>query len=106
LLGQLVSNAVRFGAGDAPRVHVGAERRALGWQLTVSDNGEGVPQRERQRIFQLFRRLHAADARSGTGVGLALCRRIVERHGGAIWVEDGPDGGSAFCVTLPDREAR
>jgi signal transduction histidine kinase len=102
----LIANAVRHGAPEAPRVHVGAERRGLGWQLTFADDGAGVPDVERQRIFQLFRRLHPRDAQRGSGVGLALCRRIVERHGGAIWVDDAEDGGSVFCVSLPDREAR
>ncbi len=104
LLANLVTNAVRHGAGaDAPaRVHVGAERRTLGWQLTVTDRGAGVPRAERQSIFQIFRSLTPR----GAGVGLALCQRIAERHGGAIWVDDAAGGGSAFHVTLPDREAR
>jgi PAS domain S-box-containing protein len=99
LLSQLLINALRFGG---EQVHVGAERRPLGWQLTVRDNGDGIPQAERQRIFQIFRRLHPR----GAGVGLALCQRIAERHGGAIWVDEPDGGGSAFHVTLPDREAR
>ena len=106
LFANLIANAVRHGAPAAPRVHVGAERRGLGWQLTFADDGEGVPDGERQRIFQLFRRLHPRGAQRGSGVGLALCRRIVERHGGAIWVDDAEDGGSVFFVSLPDREAR
>ena len=93
LLSQLIVNAIR-GGGD--RVHVGAERRGLGWHLTVSDDGDGVPEDDRQDIFQL----------SGARVGLALCRRIVERHGGAIWIDEAAGGGSAFHVALPDREAR
>jgi PAS domain S-box-containing protein len=92
LLAQLVANAIR--GGD--RVHVGAQRRGLGWQLTVSDDGDGVPEDDRQDLFQL----------SGAGVGLALCRRIVERHGGTIWIDEAAGGGSAFHVALPDREAR
>jgi signal transduction histidine kinase len=96
LLSQLLTNALRFGG---EQVHVGAERRPLGWKLTVRDNGDGVPEAERHRIFQLAHR-------RGAGVGLALCQRIAERHGGAIWVEDAAGGGSAFHVTLPDREAR
>jgi PAS domain S-box-containing protein len=103
LLSQLLTNALRFGGAQ---VHVGAERRPLGWKLTVRDNGEGVPEGERQRIFQIFRRLHPRGAHRGAGVGLALCERIVERHGGAIWVDEAPGGGSAFHVTLPDWEAR
>lgn len=106
LLEHLIANAVRFGGAERPRVHVGAERRGLGWQLTVADDGLGVPETERQRIFQLFGRLHARGAHRGAGVGLALCRRIAERHGGSVWVEDGSRGGSVFHVALPDREAR
>jgi two-component system, chemotaxis family, sensor kinase Cph1 len=103
LLSQLLTNALRFGG---EQVHVGAERRPLGWKLTVRDNGAGVPEAERQRIFQMFRRLHTRGAHRGAGVGLAVCQRIAERHGGAIWVEEADGGGSAFHVTLPDREAR
>ncbi len=99
LFSQLLTNAVRCGGR---RVHVGAERRPLGWKLTVRDDGECVPEAERQRIFQMSRRLHPR----GAGVGLALCQRIAERHGGAIWVDEADGGGSAFHVTLPDREAR
>jgi signal transduction histidine kinase len=103
LLSQLVTNALRFGGAQ---VHVGAERRPLGWKLTVRDDGAGVPGCERQQIFQVFRRVDQDGPRHGAGVGLALCQRIAERHGGAIWVEDADGGGSAFHVTLPDREAR
>ena len=106
LFAHLIANAVRHGAPERPRVHIGAERRGLGWQLTFADDGDGVPPAERQRIFQLFRRLHPRGAQRGSGVGLALCRRIVERHGGAIWVDEAESGGSLFCVSLPDREAR
>jgi len=97
LLSQLVANALR---GGGERVHVGAERRGLGWQLTVSDDGAGVPEAERRDVFQL------SSPRAGAGVGLALCRRIVERHGGAIWIDEAAGGGSAFHVALPDRDAR
>jgi signal transduction histidine kinase len=106
LFSNLIANAVRHCGVERPQVHVGAERRGLGWQLSFADDGDGVPPAERQRIFQLFRRLHPRGAHRGSGVGLALCRRIVERHGGAIWVDEAERGGSVFCVSLPDREAR
>jgi len=106
LFSNLIANAVRHGGVERPQLHVGAERRGLGWQLSFADDGDGVPPAERQRIFQLFRRLHPRGAHRGSGVGLALCRRIVERHGGAIWVDEAERGGSVFCVSLPDREAR
>jgi signal transduction histidine kinase len=81
---------------------VTAEREASGWRLSVHDNGIGVdPQAD--VIFKMFGRLHPADAYPGTGIGLALVKRIVERHGGRIWVEPGAGGGSVFSFTLPDR---
>ena len=106
LLGHLVGNAVAAGGGGTRRVHVGAARRGLAWELSVSDNGTGVPEADRRRIFQGLGRaaVHAAGRRDG--VGLAVCRRIAERHGGAIWVDDADGGGTSFHVTLPDREAR
>jgi signal transduction histidine kinase len=102
VLEQLVDNAIKFNGSDRPHVHVGAAGRADGWELTVSDDGIGVPDRERDRIFEMFRRLHPRDAYPGNGVGLAVCRRIVQRQGGRIWVEDGPYGGSAFHVVMPE----
>jgi PAS domain S-box-containing protein len=101
LLAHLVRNAVAAGGEGRRRVHVGAARRGVAWQLTVADNGAGVPEGERRQILQG----HAAPGRRA-GVGLAVCRRIAERHGGAIWVDDAAGGGTAFHVTLPDREAR
>jgi len=105
LLEHLLANALRHGRADGPQVHVSAQRRGLGWQLTVADDGAAVPERERERIFQIFRGGRHERA-AGGGMGLAVCQRIVERHRGAIWVEDADGGGSAICVTLPDREAR
>ncbi len=95
----LVTNALRFRAAEPPRIDVSAVRDAREWLVTVRDNGVGVPAEHATRIFGMFARLDAqAD---GIGVGLAVCRRIVEAHGGRIWVEPAPGGGSAFRFTLP-----
>ena len=103
LLANLVANGVKFvAAGAAARVHVTAERRPGEWAVTVSDDGIGVDPAQRERIFRMFERLHARERYQGTGIGLAICKRIVERRGGAIWVEDDPSGGSRFRFTVPD----
>jgi signal transduction histidine kinase len=99
----LLSNALKFSADRALRIHVGAEREPGGHRFWVRDNGIGVDPPQAERIFEMFRRLHTRDMYAGTGLGLSICRRIVERHGGRIWVEEAPDEGSVFHFTLPDR---
>jgi signal transduction histidine kinase len=83
-------------------VHVSAAREGAAWRLSVRDNGIGVDPGA-DVIFKMFGRLHPADAYPGTGIGLALVKRIVERHGGRIWVSPADGGGSVFSFTLPDR---
>lgn len=102
-LQNLVSNAIKFATpGTVPRVDIAAECDGAAWRLTVTDNGIGVPERHRERIFEMFKRLHSRDEYPGTGIGLALVKKIVERHGGAVGVEDNPNGqGSRFWFTLP-----
>jgi hypothetical protein len=102
VLQNLVSNAIKFVATEAPRVHVSAQREQDAWRFTVTDNGVGVDPAQSERIFQMFRRLHRQEEYAGSGIGLALCKRIVERHGGRIWVEAAPQGGSRFCFTIAD----
>ena len=98
----LVANAIKFHGDAAPEVHVDARRGSGEWDIVVSDNGIGIEPRHAERIFQIFRRLHPANEYPGTGIGLAICRKIVERHGGRIWVEAIPSRGAAFHFTLPD----
>ncbi|MBI5461875.1 MAG: PAS domain-containing protein [Gammaproteobacteria bacterium] len=123
LLQNLIGNALKYRGETAPRIHVAAQRieavarnaesawldwpdtaPTTGWLLSVRDNGIGIDPQYRERIFQLFQRLHTRQEYPGTGLGLALCKRIVERHGGAIWVRSQPGEGAVFYVALPDNE--
>lgn len=104
LFQNLLSNAIKYRSEEAPEVHVRAERTDGAWHFSVADNGIGIPSEDRDRVFEMFRRLDTAGDRDGTGIGLSVCRRIVERHGGRIWVESGPDRGSTFHFTIPDPE--
>jgi PAS domain S-box-containing protein len=102
LLQNLIGNAIKYRSEDrAPAVHIGAERQDGCWLFTVRDNGIGIQPEFREQIFGLFSRLHNADRYSGTGIGLAICQRIVERYHGRIWVESEPGSGSAFRFTVP-----
>jgi light-regulated signal transduction histidine kinase (bacteriophytochrome) len=102
LFQNLIGNAIKYHRpGVPPVVKVTATRRTADWLFSVTDNGIGIEPRYRQRIFGLFKRLHAQNEYPGTGIGLALCLRIVERHHGRIWVESEPGRGSTFLFTLP-----
>lgn len=98
----LVGNAIKFRAPDtAPQIRIVAEAQSHHWHFTVMDNGIGIPPDARARLFRLFQRLHVPEKYPGTGVGLALCKRIVESHGGRIWIESEPGHGSTFHFTWP-----
>ncbi|SFR32344.1 PAS domain-containing protein [Halogeometricum limi] len=101
LLQNLVSNAVRYSGDDPPVVHVAADRRDDEWVFSVRDEGIGMDPDRTDGIFQIFERLHTSAEYEGTGIGLAVCRSIVERHGGRIWAESEPGAGSTFFFTIP-----
>ncbi len=101
LFQNLMANALKFvPPGVAPQVRIGAEDQGLAWCVSVADNGIGVPEEDRERIFEMFQRLPDRDAYPGTGIGLAICKRVAELHGGRIWVEPAPHGGSVFRFSL------
>lgn len=101
LLANLIGNALQHRAPVKPRLEIGCCRRGDAIELAVADNGPGVPEAMRERVFEPFFRLPSARAEPGPGLGLAICRAIVERYGGRIWAEAGQHGGSRFCCTLP-----
>lgn len=109
LLGQLfqnlISNSLKFRGSGVPSVEISAERGEKWWLFSVKDNGIGIPTADTERVFALFQRLHERRLYPGTGVGLAICKKIVDHHGGRIWFRSPPGGGTVFYFTLPVAEA-
>jgi len=104
LLQNLIGNALKFHGEKTPQIHVGAQRENDSWIMSVRDNGIGIEPQYFERIFLIFQRLHTRTQFKGTGIGLAVCKKIVERHGGSMWVESTPGVGSTFYFSIPNKE--
>ncbi len=102
LFQNLISNSIKYRRSESPAIRIGAVRIGEQWQFSFADNGVGIPAQYSERVFEMFKRLHSADI-PGTGMGLAICRRIVQRYGGRIWFQSVPGQGATFYFTLPAR---
>jgi len=99
----LIGNAIRYRSSEPPRINVAAQQRGAEWLISVQDNGIGIAPEFKEQIFGIFKRLHSTAEYPGTGMGLAICQRIIERLGGRIWVESVPNQGATFMFTLGER---
>ena len=103
LFQNLISNALKFRSEETPRIHISAILKEHEWEFCVRDNGIGIDPEYFEQIFEIFQRLHSRRHYDGTGIGLAICRKIVERHGGHMWIDSTPGNGASFYFTLPSK---
>jgi light-regulated signal transduction histidine kinase (bacteriophytochrome) len=101
LFQNIIGNAIKYRSSDPPQIHISVTNEANNWLFSIKDNGLGIDPKYADNVFKIFRRLHSNSEYEGTGVGLAITKRIVERHNGQIWVESEPGNGSTFYFTLP-----
>jgi len=101
LVQNLIGNALKYRSGNTPQISISAEKDDCYWRFAIQDNGLGIDPEYKEKIFGLFKRLHVNDAYTGTGIGLAICQRIVNQYRGRIWVESEPEKGSTFFFTIP-----
>jgi light-regulated signal transduction histidine kinase (bacteriophytochrome) len=101
----LISNAIKFHSADKPRIEIRAEQKGGQWVFAVADNGIGIDPQYAEDVFVIFKRLHTRAEYPGSGIGLAICKKIIEQLGGSIWVESQPGQGSTFKFTLPAEPA-
>lgn len=106
LLMNLIANGLKYHGSAPPHVHVDAEENKNGWTISVRDNGIGIDSQFHEQIFEIFRRLHTQEEYPGTGIGLAVCRRIVKRHGGRLWLTSEPGQGTTFLFTIPHTRSK
>jgi light-regulated signal transduction histidine kinase (bacteriophytochrome) len=100
----LIGNSIRYKSSDAPRIHVAATRHGPEWVFSVQDNGIGIDAQYKELVFGIFKRLHSRSEYPGTGMGLAICQRLVERNRGRLWVESEKGRGATFFFTIPVKE--